>query len=205
MRHHQKGAEPQVLTENKNEWQAAYLADKGNATARYRYRHPEIKNSLLTETGHKCIYCESKIGHNTPGDVEHKAPSSLYEYLHFDWTNLTIACTECNRRKGAYDTVSDPFLDPYLPDIEARIAHHGPVVVSAAGDVGAEIGVRRLELDRGRNDLMERKVEKIVEINHLKNRIIQCGNPILRELLEADLNRRCQIDQEFSGMVRSLI
>lgn len=205
MRHQQKAAEPQILTANKVEWLAAYLADKKSATAKYRYRHPEIKGALLTETGEKCVYCESKVGHNTPGDVEHKAPSLLYDNLHFDWHNLTIACAECNRRKGAYDTISNPFLDPYSVGIEERVTHHGPMVVGVPGDVGAEICVSMLELDRGRADLMERKVEKIIEINHLKNRIARCDSEFLKAILEADLDRRCQVDQEFSGMVRSLL
>lgn len=205
MRHLQKAEEPEVLVMHKVEWLASYLADKTNTTAKYRYRHPDIKRSLLNEARGKCVYCESKIGHNTPGDVEHKAPSSLYEDLHFDWDNLTIACTECNRRKGAYDTIAHPFLDPYLAEIEARVTHHGPVVVGVPGDVGAEICVRRLELDRGRIDLTERKVEKIIEINHLKNRIAQCESAMLKAILEADLDRRCEVDQEFSGMVRSLM
>lgn len=205
MRHLEKTEEPEVLVAHKVEWLAAYLADKANATAKYRYRHPDIKNSLLKEAYDKCVYCESKLGHNTPGDVEHKAPSSLHENRHFDWDNLTIACTECNRRKGAYDTIADAFLDPYSEGIEARITHYGPVVVGVPGDVGAEICIRRLELDRGRNDLTERKVEKIIEINHLRNRIAQCDNAVLKAILEADLDRRCEVDQEFSGMVRSLI
>ena len=34
---------------------------KANETARYRYRHKDIKTALLEECGWKCVYCESKI------------------------------------------------------------------------------------------------------------------------------------------------
>src|SRR5687767_14822167 len=100
MRKVSKHAEPDVLQTNHQEWTDAYLADPGNATKKYRYRHPEIKSALKEETADKCVYCESKIGHNTPGDVEHMTPSSVQPQHHFAWSNLTIACTECNRRKN---------------------------------------------------------------------------------------------------------
>lgn len=88
---------PNVLAINHDEWLTAFLADKTNKTNKYRYRHSEIKITLTEETGWKCVYCESKIGHNTPGDIEHKVPSSKDEHRHFNWENLTVACTECNK------------------------------------------------------------------------------------------------------------
>ena len=87
---------------------------------------PEL--TLKEETGFKCVYCESKIGHNTPGDIEHKIPSSKDEDQHFAWNNLTIACTECNRRKNDYYVIGNEFLDPYSDDVENVLEHHGPLV-----------------------------------------------------------------------------
>ena len=36
----------------------------------------QIKAALMKETHDKCAYCESKVGHNCPGDAEHKIPVS---------------------------------------------------------------------------------------------------------------------------------
>ena len=52
---------PPVLAARGKEWTVEFLADPNNQTKRYRYRHPEIKQTLLNETGDKCIYCESKV------------------------------------------------------------------------------------------------------------------------------------------------
>jgi 5-methylcytosine-specific restriction endonuclease McrA len=112
MRKVTKLGEPDVLKSNFGEWTTAFLADQQNQTSRTRYRHSDIKRTLKDETGYKCVYCESKIGHNIPGDVEHMVPSSVDGQMHFLWSNLTIACTECNRRKNAYFSSEKPFLNP---------------------------------------------------------------------------------------------
>jgi hypothetical protein len=63
MRQLQKLPKPAVLEQNEIPWLAAFVDDPDNPTKRYRYRHPEIKSTLRTETSDKCVYCESKIGH----------------------------------------------------------------------------------------------------------------------------------------------
>ncbi|MDX2510310.1 MAG: hypothetical protein QNK28_12255, partial [Desulfobacterales bacterium] len=85
MRNLTKLEEPEVLHSNCQQWLELYVADQGNSTKKYRYRHPDIKTTLKNETGYKCVYCESKIGHNTPGDIEHKIPSSKHIEFHFYW------------------------------------------------------------------------------------------------------------------------
>jgi uncharacterized protein (TIGR02646 family) len=141
-----KSAPPGILVDNSETWLAEYLACPTNQTAKYRYRHPDIKQALKNESGDKCVYCESKIGHNTPGDIEHKVPSSGDPSMHFEWRNLAIACTECNRRKNAYYNESTPFLDPHNDDVESMIVHHGPLVFWISGNRRAEITLRLLEL-----------------------------------------------------------
>jgi len=204
MRSHTKGDEPAILVASRDAWDLAFAADPSSSTARYRYREETIKTALLQETYDKCVYCESKLGHNTPGDVEHKIPTSADRTRHFDWSNLTIACTECNRRKGPYDTLVNPFLDPYVDAVEDRVYHMGPVAYAVDGDEAAEVTVRKLELGKGRYQLAMRKIEKIDEISNLRARIRDTPPGGLRDLLEADLAGRSRIEAEFSAMVRSL-
>jgi uncharacterized protein (TIGR02646 family) len=122
---------PAVLAENAERWLADYAADPDNSTKRYRYRNAEIKAAIRNETGWKCAYCESKIGHNTPGDVEHKVPTAKSQDLHFSWANLTCACGECNRRKGDYYEQETEFIDPYVDDSKNL---YGTLVRFRAGD-----------------------------------------------------------------------
>ena len=129
MRFLEKLSQPVVLLTNNIIWLNEFILDRDNKTKRYRYRHPDIKSQLKVETGKKCIYCESKIGHNTPGDIEHIIPTSRDVNQHFIWENLTIACTECNRRKNDYYERGTEFLNPYLDNnIENQIQHRGPIV-----------------------------------------------------------------------------
>jgi hypothetical protein len=206
MRNLAKGAEPAVLNASAAQWALDLQADPTSRTRKYRYRHPDIKAALVQETGWKCIYCESKIGHNTPGDIEHKIPSSLVPNQHFQWENLSVACTECNRRKNNYLNAVLPFLDPYNDDVEARVRHYGPTVGWAAGDAAAEVSVRTLELHNfRRTQLLNRKIEKIEEINNLCARILSAVGTPLESILKADLLRRAEKDAEYSGMVKSIL
>ena len=206
MRSLEKLPKPEILEINEQGWLADYLSDKTNATKRYRYRDPDIKRQLKEETGFKCVYCESKIGHNTPGDVEHKIPSSKDESKHFDWNNLTIACTECNRRKNDYYKEGEEFLDPYSDDVEQWLEHHGPLVYWTAGNVRAEITIRKLELNsEARAQLVFRKIEKLDGLANLVERWNSEENPTLKSLLYLQISEMVSAKSEYSAMVLSVL
>lgn len=196
---------PTVLAEHGAEWLAEYLVDRTNRTRKYRYRDPAIKAALLEETGWKCVYCESMIGHNTAGDIEHKVPSSKDPSRHFDWTNLTTACSECNRRKNDYYEYGLEFLDPYLDDVEELLEHHGPFVSWKTGEVRAEITIRILELgEPSRIQLVLRKIEKIKEFCESIERYTTESSPVLKALLLKRLQDLRAIDAEYSAMLTSV-
>lgn len=206
MRKLQKLAEPPLLAQKKQVWLEEFLNDPDNGTKRYRYRKPEIKTKLLEETFDKCVYCEVKIGHNAPGQVEHKVPTSLVPNEHFTWTNLTIACGECNRRKNDYFDALKPFLDPYSDDVEARVVHYGPTVGWLAGDAVAETCITILELEGdARRKLISRKIEKIGDINNTVARMVRDPDPEIRGLMKEKLMRAAQRDAEYSSMIRSVL
>jgi 5-methylcytosine-specific restriction endonuclease McrA len=192
---------PQILQDNAEDWTAEFKADPTNKTKKFRYRHKDIKNCLKEETENKCIYCESKIGHNTPGDVEHKIPTDINKDMHFDWENLTIACGECNRRKLAYYSVTAPFLDPYNDKVEQRLKHLGPIVSWSPGDASAEISVRTLALhDYSRKELINRKIEHIDILNNTIARMkVETG--ILKKLMELSVEKMKEKDAEYSAMI----
>ena len=145
MRNLEKLHEPYELKEMRPYWELK-VVEVGSDYYKTKYRSASIKKVLKQETGNKCIYCESKIGHNTPGDVEHKVPVSFDGTKRFEWKNLTIACTECNRRKNDYYNNYAMFLDPYRNNVEQQIFHVGPVVFNQPGADEAEITIRILEL-----------------------------------------------------------
>ena len=198
--------EPEILATNKVNWQAEYEADPTSDTKKYRYRKRPIKTQAKAETSSKCAYCESKIGHNTPGDIEHKVPTSVDITRHFDWTNLTIACTECNRRKNDYFSTVKPFLDPYNEDVESQIVHHGPIVSWAPNTPHAEISIKTLELhNRKRVDLILRKIEKIGELDERLERHAKETDLILKEIVWKEIEEMGNAENEYSGMINQVL
>jgi hypothetical protein len=196
---------PPLLAAQSAQWLADYLDDPSSSTKKYRYRAPEIKDALCSETGWKCVYCESKIGHNTPGDVEHKIPSSKVPMLHFEWENLTVACSECNRRKRDYYEPDVGFLDPYVDPVEELVLHSGPFSSWRLGDERAEVTVRTLELhDMTRRELVQQKYDLLEKARNLIALVTQASGR-LRLLREDELRRMQDIRSEYSAMVRPYI
>lgn len=209
MRKLSKLEEPSLLASNKESWLIEFIADKTNPTKKYRYRDPLIKSQLKEETYSKCAYCESKIGHNCPGDVEHKVPSSKYPEKHFEWENLTIACPECNRRKNDYFEESDDarFIDPYTDDIQELIDFAGPLLTTIAGDAYVELSIDMLELNsfEKRRELVLRRFEKCRAVNHIVNTLKRSVNREERLILRLELMRYRDASQEFSAMIDALL
>lgn len=206
MRRLTKLPEPDELKQNRQYWEEM-VSTSGSDYYKTKYRQPSIKQRLTEETANKCVYCESKIGHNTPGDVEHKIPVSIAPEKRFDWHNLTIACTECNRRKNDYYDAIKPFVDPYNYDVESLIHHIGPCVFAQPGEVAVETSVRILELGdiEKRLQLFYRKSDVIKAVTHLMNRIVSMDSNPLRDLLLEELKGMAAPKAEYSAMVRAIL
>lgn len=206
MRNVTKLSPPTILVENKAAWDEA-VRNHSTEYNKNKYRHREIKDRLLQETNDKCVYCESKIGHNCPGDIEHKIPKSKQINLIFDWENMTIACNECNRRKSDYYDPDFMFLDPNSDDVENRIIHLGPLVFNKPGDSRSAITVLTLEIDKfdSRTHLIARKIEMLEHTKNLIELIAKEQNQLLRQSLIHDLRESCSISGEFSGMLLAYV
>jgi hypothetical protein len=126
--------------------------------------------------------------------------------LHFSWENLTIACTECNRRKNDYYEVEAGFLDPYVDPVEQFVEHHGPLVYWVPGNMRAEISISTLELNsRKRSQLIFDKIEKMQQVQHLYERYISTANPGLKGILKEQLEYMADKTSEYSGMVLEIL
>ena len=206
MRTLHRSPEPQVLADNKVSWLAEFLADPNSNYRKTKYRHPNVKSQLMDDSGHKCAYCESKIGHNTPGDVEHLVPTSANNNLHFEWTNMGVACTECNRRKNDYNDLTNPFLNPYSENVEEQVEHHGPLVLWKTGNVRAEISIKKLQLNGSeRIDLIKDKIQKLKEIDEAVQRYSETANPALKAIMGSELLKLTEANSEYSGMILSFL
>jgi uncharacterized protein (TIGR02646 family) len=111
------------------------------------YGAADVKQALKTAQHDKCCFCEAKLSHTHPGDVEHfrpKAraqqderapPTTGYYWLAYEWDNLYLSCEECNRRhkRGLF-----PLTDPTTrvgSHVDAhRLADERPLFIDPGHD-----------------------------------------------------------------------
>lgn len=102
-----------------------YSAKKEKGFKYAAYRDADVKEGLKKLFHEKCAYCETRVLHAQPGDVEHFRPKSAvntklkgianlsnkvkvpppdkeeikpgYYWLAADWNNLLLSCNSCNR------------------------------------------------------------------------------------------------------------
>lgn len=76
------------------------------------YKGDDVVATLKSAFNGKCAYCESKILHVAPPDIEHFRPKGEvaeddthpgYWWLASDWENLLLSCRDCNASR--YHTV----------------------------------------------------------------------------------------------------
>ncbi len=98
---------------------------KAHTTFRFNagiYGHRSVKDALREAQHDKCAFCESKVTHISPGDVEHYRPKAGYRqapedplaqpgyyWLAYEWSNLLFCCQLCNQQfKGNHFPLADP-------------------------------------------------------------------------------------------------
>ena len=126
----EREVEPQVMVDNKVQWQK----DLQGAIAKYGsykaipekeknkltsfYRNDAVRDGLIKSSHGKCAFCECKPSEGGNVEIEHFKPKSEYPEFTFEWDNFLPSCRKCNSSKGTHDTVSDPIINPYDIDPE---------------------------------------------------------------------------------------
>lgn len=196
--------EPEILTINKEAWTAHYIALVASGQAvpnslKNNYRHADIKHQIKRETFGKCAYCESKITHVCPGDIEHILPKSERPELIFNWDNLTLACETCNRTgKRTYYNPHLPLLNPYTDDLGCHLKAYGPMIFY--NDNRGEVTRRVLKLNR--MELIERRTERLNSLENLIDKWNREEDPVVKELLENELLEEARHDKEYSFIIQ---
>jgi len=107
--------EPQILVNKKAEWLTNFLSSGKSRPDSSKYAHDTIKSDLNSMSFHKCFYCESKLK-NEPKEVDHHIEVSVDKNLSFEWENLYLSCSNCNR-KIPHDVIpTNEVLDPCIHD-----------------------------------------------------------------------------------------
>lgn len=204
-----KTKKPDVLAKNETAWIKAFLAreaknEEPTEAEKSKYRHHKIKEALVKETDGKCAYCESKLRHITPGDVEHIIPKSKVPAKIFEWENLTLACGVCNGNKSNHFGDHDNFVDPYQVEPSEHFFFAGPMILPQPTSNPGLLTEAVLKLNRP--ELIERRSDKIRQLNTLVRNIAVAKDQEIREVLRIDLEKNeTAANKEYAGMARQFL
>jgi uncharacterized protein (TIGR02646 family) len=208
-----KGPVPAILAGNEVAWTNALVATVANGQKPTeamigRYRHPEIKGALLSETAGKCAYCESKVRHIAYGDIEHVVPKSKVPTKAYAWDNLTIACDVCNTNKGDHYTADpassqDNLIDPYVDRPNDHFLFLREVVCPRPDSLRGKMTESVIKLTR--SELLERRRERMDFVDGLV-RAYTLAPPEFQTMLLRDLyeNHLADVD-EYAGVSAAYI
>jgi len=186
-----KTPKPQSLVNNGDAWSKDlmdefYASGTINKTKQARYNKADVKQAVKDETKEKCAYCESRITHIYPGDIEHIIPKALYPRLTFTWSNLTFGCYWCNNKKRDFLNKDCMMLNPYNDKIGDHLRAFGPLLMHINTSKRGEITWRKLELNRP--ELRDRRQEKIEELQLLIDKFNNETVQALKDLIESEIN-----------------
>ncbi|AQS05896.1 HNH endonuclease [Clostridium beijerinckii] len=199
---------PKILVDHAKQWTKEYCdclsrGIKPSPEIASRYNNPIIKSTLERETNGKCAYCESKIKHNSYGDIEHILPKNVEARpdLYVEWTNLTLACEQCNRTgKRTYYNPAKPLINPYEDDPDEHFQVLGPMICYKPGDERAFITENKLNLNR--SELITRRSERISSVEKLLFSWEQATEDTIRDIISDQLLQECMPDKEFSFVIK---
>ncbi|MCR3969326.1 HNH endonuclease [Aeromonas veronii] len=204
-----KNNKPEILLKNAEKWTEDILSKLQNAeklsnTDNARYRHPEIKSALISETNGKCAYCESKLLHIHHGDIEHIIPKSLEPKKRYEWENLTLACEICNQNKSNRDPKTTLIIDPYITDPKNHLHFSGPMIFPLGTNNGKNTSTI---LDLNRVALLERRKEKLANVLATFDTILNENLPIqTRKIIYYDfLEHDASSKSEYTAMVQCVV
>lgn len=169
------------------------------------YKHPTNKSALANASHDKCMYCESKISHIDFAHVEHIKPKAEGKFpeLKYEWSNLGYACPKCNNSKSNMYHEDTPYLDPYSEDPSKNIFACGAFVYQKNGSERGEITIRDIGLNRP--ELIEKRMERIKEIEKTLNAAHRTVNQALKEAAIYELEQEALPDKEYSMCVKSFL
>ena len=170
-----------------------------------KYNDPINKEALRKSTSGKCMYCESKIDHNSFAHIEHIKPKATDKFpeLEFVWDNLGYSCLKCNVEKGDKYDNDTPFINPYNEDPEKHILFFGYFMYAKQGSERGEYTINELQLNRV--GLIERRKERIDKLNAMINAAFRTSSNTLRQQAVVELKKEAEKDSEYSVAVKSLL
>jgi len=76
------------------------ILTKTSNSALYSKEWKELRKNVLSVYGYKCMKCGVCASNTIKINVDHIKPRKFYPELTFEFTNLQVLCSKCNKIKG---------------------------------------------------------------------------------------------------------
>ena len=195
------------------------------------YGHESVKDVLLNAQHGKCCYCEEisrgEIEHYRPkGAVKQSSKSTNqypgYYWLAYEWDNLLVSCTDCNRNKSILFPLEDEatrarnhhdniegeaplLINPASVDPRDHIRFRGetPEGKTNLGRMTIEV------LNLRRPDLYESRKNLLKQLKFLHKMIVNKENSDTPDMLvqeaKEELENMVSAKAEFSSMAQDFL
>jgi hypothetical protein len=201
--------EPEILTRKKDTWKNNFISSGKDRPSTTQYGHHTVRECLNTMSNHKCYYCEQTLK-DTINEIDHFIEVAERKDLAFEWTNLYLACDNCNSKHSNTSIPVTDVLDPCVAsnqEIERAIYFETEQIKAVPGsDIGL-LSIKKYKLhtdllDRLRSKRLNAFYEEYVEIKEQQTREgrTSYSNAEMHKIL-----RYANADQPFSLMFRLLL
>ena len=206
MRHIERLCKPRILEEKGAEWTKKFLKSHKNRPDHSKYAHKEIVETLEEMSSHKCFYCEAKLYGKK--EVEHHVEVSVDRKRAYDWDNLYLSCSTCNREKLDERMIpTSETLDPCDDSdetIRETISFNNEQIVSIDGNKRGIKTIQKYRLDREDLDYLRLKQLKKIDEAHdsIKDKMEREGRQKMTDEERRALANFKELQSPFSLMAR---
>ncbi len=205
MRYIKRFDKPNILVEKQKEWTEKFIDSGKDRPDSSKYGHSEIKSSLFAMSHNKCFYCETVLkGQNS--EIDHYIEVSEDKNLAFEWNNLYLSCSLCNKKLSNKTISASTALNPCL-DADSEIQNHiefEDEQISFLTEKG-ELTIKKYKLSSEKLDWS--RMQELKKFNNLLNIIKNRKQLENRDKLTTDeidsLKRFARSDYPYSMMFYS--
>lgn len=206
--------EPSVLKTNKTKWTNELLDELKNKNNIYKdvdssfkkhYKHVTVIDTLIKMNGGGsgfCYYCEQRVGKTDYPEIEHFKPKSIFPSLCFDWRNLHLSCTKCNKKKGIKWNSKNPMIDPCddATDVSDHLEYSLWVIDPLTDNAITTIDALFLNDKKERSELIEARKKVFIAILEVIKKVNNASTEVEKRKTKEKL-LKWQNEFEFRGMI----
>ena len=211
MRNVTRTSKPASLRRNDSRWKTELLEAVRSGDQqlikrrKHRCKNPDVRSALDAMYRNRCCYCESQVGAVRADQIEHRMPVEPFREQAFEWDNLHLACSGCNRAKSDKWNPTHPILDAVTDvpitehlDYDSRVTGVRRVGLTPRGQTTvSHAGLNRDKLREARTITMSHVLGLVMQIR--QRLALNLEDPLAASRRE-ELEEMC--DGPYGSMIR---